>query len=257
MDEAGGAGEIEGEIAGGRLACGRILGQRPHDHLRDLGGHPGGRLGDGVEVVPQLREQRECGVEQWRPGEQFVQEHTERVQVGGRPQPAFEDLFRRHVLRRADDPTRGGRRPVEEFRDPEVGHLHQAGGVEQNVVRLDVAVQHALGMCTGQRLRDGQADRAGAFGRYACPPAGQSPPCQQLHHDEAEAVVLDVVVDPDHMWMIKTGEQARLRGEASGGVLLRRGQHLDRDITFQLAMPARQHMREPAGTQPGAQLVMG
>ncbi len=59
------------------------------------------------------------------------------------------------------------------------------------------------------------------------------------------------------MWMIKTGEQARLRGEASGGVLLRRGQHLDRDITFQLAMPARQHMREPAGTQPGAQLVMG
>ncbi len=116
-------------------------------------------------MVPQLCEQRQRGVEQRRPGEQFVQEHTERVQIGGRPQSAFEDLLRRHVLGRPDDPARGGRRPVEEFRDPEVGHLHQAGGVEQNVVRFDVAVQHALGMCTGQRLRDGQADRAGALGR--------------------------------------------------------------------------------------------
>ncbi len=59
------------------------------------------------------------------------------------------------------------------------------------------------------------------------------------------------------MRMIKTGEQPRLRGETGRGVLLRRGQHFDRDIAFQVAMPARQDMREPAGTQPGAQLVMG
>ncbi len=182
---------------------------------------------------------RQSRIEQRCPDEQLVQEHPEGIQVGGRPQPTADELFGRHVLRGPDEHARGGRRPVENLRDPEVGDLEQASGVEQNVVGLDVAVQYPLGMRAGQRRGHRQTDRAGTLRWDARPPTGQRPPTQQLHDDQMQLVGLDVIVDPHDMRMIHRGEDPCLGFETAWRVLLRRGQHLDRNIAIKVAVPAR------------------
>ncbi len=72
-----------------------------------------------------------------------------------------------------------------------------------------------------------------------------------------QVVGLDIVIDPHHMRMIHGSEDPRLGLETTWRVLLRRGQYLDRDITVQVAVPARQHQPERARTQFGAQVVAG
>ncbi len=72
-----------------------------------------------------------------------------------------------------------------------------------------------------------------------------------------QVVGLDIVIDPHHMRVIQGCEDPRLGLETTRRVLLRRGQYLDRDITVQVAVAARQHQPERARTQFGAQVVAG
>ncbi len=126
-------------------------------------------------LLPQ-RLRRQGRVEQRHPGQQLVQEHPERVQIGRRPQPATDVLLGSHVLRGPDPRARGRRRPGENLRDPEIGDFQQVGGVEQDVVRFDVTVQHTPVVRAGQRRGHRQPDRAGTLARHPGPPTGQRPP---------------------------------------------------------------------------------
>ncbi len=70
------------------------------------------------------------------------------------------------------------------------------------------------------------------------------PAGQLLHHEEAEALVLDEVVDRHDVRMVERRKQARLRDEASthGGVTGERArQLLDRDLAAELTVSAREH----------------
>ncbi len=178
VDGGGGVGELERERVRGRRARRRVLGQGVQDHL----GHPGGdslrRRGEPVEVVLPQHAQRQFRVERRLPCQQVVEHDTEGVQVGGRPQPAPRDLFGGHVHRGALECAGGRRRPLHEFRDPEVGDLEQAGGVEQHVVGFDVAVQHSPAVGVGQGCGRGQTHRAGVPRRHAAAAAGQRSPAE-------------------------------------------------------------------------------
>ena len=70
-----------------------------------------------------------------------MQNHTERVDIRALVDDIAAHLLRRQILRRTEkltclrDRGRGG-----EARDPEVGDLRTALGVEQHVLRLQIAM---------------------------------------------------------------------------------------------------------------------
>ena len=103
------------------------------------------------------------------------------------------DLLGGHVLRRADDLAGAGQRQVlrlaaHQLRDAEVGDLHPALLVEQDVFRLDVAVDHAVvvGVLQGvANLRhDGQGFLGCELARVQQPP--QVHAVDELHEEVVE-----------------------------------------------------------------------
>ena len=81
--------------------------------------------------------------------------------MSARPSSGFAAcLLGCEVLGRTDDHVGAGlvRVAAQRARDPEVGDYGVAVGVEEDVVHLDVAVDHALAMRVAERLRDVYAD---------------------------------------------------------------------------------------------------
>ncbi len=257
VGDGGGACQVEGEGVRGRRAIHGILGQSLHDHSGDRGGNPGRRGGNGVEVVlPQLAD-RQGRVERRRAGQQQVEHDSEGVQVRGRSQPPTGDLFGGHVGGGSRRTAGDDRRSFKDFCDAEVGDLEQAGGVEQHVVRLYVAVQHPMGVRAGQRCGHRQPHGAGPLRGQIGPATGQRPSGQELHDDQMQVVSLDIVVDPDHMRMVHGGEYLSLGGEIGRRPFVTRGQDLDRNIAVQSSVPASQHQAECSRAEFGAQVVAG
>ncbi len=203
VDDSRSPSQIQSERVG-RLRAGRgILRQRAHHQIRHRGRHPNRRRRKNIKVMMDKRRGRQRRIKRRRPGQQLIQQHPQGVQIGGRAQPATEDLFGGHIPRSTDNRARGSRRSLHDFRDTEVGDFQQAGGVEQNVVRFDVTVQHPPAMRTGQRRSHRQPHRTRRLRRHTRPPTGQRPPAQQLHHDQMQIVCGDRVIDPDDMRMVQ------------------------------------------------------
>ena len=99
---------------------------------------------DGGSLLPGLREHLRDGVrglERRPPGEQLEEDDPERVHVALRPDLSAARLLGRHVLGRPDDGARRGQRRVREGpSDAEVRDLGVALAVEEDVRRLQVAV---------------------------------------------------------------------------------------------------------------------
>ena len=91
-------------------------------------------------------------------GQQLVQRQAEAIDVAAGVRLPLEAL-RRHVFERADQIA--GVRQVhllEELRHSEIGHPHDALLVEQQIGRLNIAVQHALSVGVRQGVGDLYAD---------------------------------------------------------------------------------------------------
>ncbi len=69
--------------------------------------------------------------------------------------------------------------------------------------------------------------------------------------------MLDVVVDPDDVWVVHSGQQPGLCFEAGLGAFVGRGEDLDRYLAVQAAVPASEHQAEVSGAEFGTQLVDG
>jgi hypothetical protein len=121
------------------------------------------RLGRQVGVNPFARLRRRGHLERQSSGQQFEQRHTQRIQVaaGVDRKAGAPAVLGRHVGRRAADHPRHVRRRRRGVHglggDAEAGQAAAAGGVDDEVARLDVAVHQPRLVRGAQRRR--HADR--------------------------------------------------------------------------------------------------
>src|SRR5439155_18487810 len=92
--------------------------------------------------------------DRWFSREHLEQQAPETVDVGtGVELPAPQGLLRAHIRRRADGLARPGETlaagRADRARDPEVREDRVAAG-EQDILGLDVAVDHSLGVCIAE-----------------------------------------------------------------------------------------------------------
>ena len=147
-----------------------------------------------------------------RPVKQRVQHGAQAVDVagGGHGAAAAAGLLGRHVRRRAEDRPGLGELDVglDLLRQPEVGDVRMALVVDQDVGRLEVAVQDAAGVGVGHRLgRLGH--QAGGGPRVVLVAAQQRHEAaagDQLHAEVVLAVVLADLVDRHDARVVEQGD---------------------------------------------------
>ncbi|MEY2512728.1 MAG: hypothetical protein QOJ89_86 [bacterium] len=211
---------LERELAGGRLARGRILRQRASEDrvervqlrrdMRQLGRR-------GVQVRPHARCRR-VALERHAAAEHPKQDAAEGVDVGRGADGVAADLLGRRVVGAAD-PLVGARRAVARRCQPRQAEVRQeraVAGADEDVRRLDVAVHEADRMCRAERVGDLREDRDDAprrqaLGRHKLAQVG---PLDEAHRDERHAVAVAGVVDGDDVRVIEHRGDARLVLEA-------------------------------------------
>ena len=153
-------------------------------------------------------------------GEHFVKDHAERIDVGAMVGClGSRVLFRGHVVRRADSLLLVWRAVApQHLGDAEVGDFHLAGLVEQQVFRLDVAVDDCMIVRVLQRVADWRHDGQGLF---RLQPARAEELAQVhavniLHQQVKQPVGLSEVVDRDNVRVTQFCERLGLASEAFG-----------------------------------------
>ena len=168
----------------------------------------GGRF--GLHHVTQ-RGQRRGPAERRPAGQQFVEHRAERIDVAGRADVAMPagGLLRRHVAGTAHDDARL-RQPAVVFHDlgqAEVGDPRLIGGVDEHVLRLQVAMQGATLMGEVDRLGD-DLDVARRDLRRQRPVLHEGPEVATghvVHREVMLAVMLADLVDGDDVGVLQVG----------------------------------------------------
>jgi hypothetical protein len=186
-----------------------------------------------------FRRRRRKPADRQFPGEHFIEDDAERIDVGsvihlGRSL----QLLGRHVMRGAQGRARPGerdllRRGADQLGDAEVGDLHTALGIEQDVLRLDVAVQNALFVGVLQRLTDLRHDGQRLSRREPPGPhrLAQVHAIHELHEQVVKAARLSKVVHADDVRVVQSGEHPAFAVETLGEVRIAGqpvGQQLER-----------------------------
>jgi hypothetical protein len=168
-------------------------------------------------------------------GQRLIQHDAERIEVRLAADGVPERLLGGDVVGRAEHaPADRQAGLVAAAGDPEVGDLGSRLGVEQDVLRLDVAVDDPVRVGGVQRARDLDRERHGLGDRQPPDPADallQRLALDVLEHDERHAVVLARVQHGDDVGVLELRHRARLAAEALDVLDLsadRSGQHLDR-----------------------------
>jgi hypothetical protein len=232
-----------GEGAGRRPACRRVLGgcaeDGPGHVFLDFRNR---RQRHGLARLFHQDRHRSVGGEGHASGEKFVGHDAQRVDVDRLVDRFPERLLRRHVLRCAGDHpglghVGGG---FDHLGDAEVGEIHTARIVEQDVLRLHIAVDDpgAVGVVEslGHILED-----ARAFARSqsaVLDSLGERPPGNEAHgHPRCPGFGVDVVrEDRNDLRMFETRDGLRLPTEALGerGVVEELGrQDLERHVAVE------------------------
>ena len=173
-----------------------------------------------------------------------MQHATQRVHIGSRVDPAAADLFRGDVVERADPSPAAGRAAAGEhlLREPEVAQVDVPGRIDQQVRRLDVAVDETGPVDLVDR-RAGLADDAGRFGdgeaAAVAHPAVQIRSGDETHGDVGDSVGLPGFIHRDDIRVIEAAAacaSARKRcrtsslSSSSGAITLSATIALERDL---------------------------
>ena len=156
-------------------------------------------------------------------GEHLEQQHAERVDVGASVGDALGHQLRRQVgdgaHQHAARRRRRGRR-ADRASQAEVGHLDLAAWVDQDVLRLDVAVDDARLVRRGDRLEDLLQQGEGSARRQRRLVADQVAQGMTsgdvLHREEQRAVVVALVVDGHDVRVCQAGPPPGPRGRTAG-----------------------------------------
>ena len=230
------------------VAVGRLL----RHHLPQHGEHPGGHV--GAERLDRLRFARlvrdelrgDRPVRERRlAGEHEVERAAERVDVGPDVHHVADGLLRGEVVGRAEDALvvvllgDAVLLLVEEPGQAHVEDLDDAGAVEQQVARLDVAVNHAefVGVLHADRrlgdvVRGPDRVERLLLQHVAGDDLLEARPVHVLHDEEVQLLVLVDVVGADDVRVVEGGDGPGLAVEP---VQVRRvvelldRQHLERD----------------------------
>ena len=193
-------------------------------------------------------------------GTHLVQHAPKAEQVGAVIDRATLGLLRRHVGRRACDrpDLRQPHVGVGDPGQPEIQDLHpEARGrrFEPDVLRLDVAVHHAL-LVGGPQARGNLAgDGHSLAGRQlavAFQPGAERLAVQQLHGQVRRAAVLAHLVDRDDMVVLDRRRRPSLAQEPCPRRLagrLRRLHHLQRHAPLELRVDGLQHHAHAAAAE--------
>ena len=207
------------------------------------------------------------------PGEHEVQRAPERVDVGAHVHHVRHRLFGREIIGRAKHAlvvvllSYAVLLLVEESRQPHVENFDHAGAVEEQVPRLDVAVNHAQfvrvlhpdrGLCD---VMCG-ANRVEQFllQRVAPDDFLQTVPVHVLHDQEVQLVVLIDVVGADDVRVVERGDGAGLAVEPVQVRLVLEflhRQHLERHQPPHERVFAQVHGAHAAGADQLEQPVLG
>ena len=155
------------------------------------------------------------------------------------------DLFRRHVMRRADRPFRVRQHYVRlaprDFGNAKIGNFHPPFFVQQNVLRLDVAMDDAFVMRELQRLANLRHDLQ-CFARLEFAGPLQLPqiqPIHKLHDEEGQPVHLAEFVQRHDIGMAQLCQCPRFAIEPLGKT--RTAGHLRRQ-NFQRHQPIQRRL---------------
>jgi hypothetical protein len=171
--------------------------------------------------------------------------------------------FGGHVGRGAEDRARLGELAValDAPRQPEVGDVCLALLVEQDVGRLQVAVEDAAHVrmmhCFGRRRH--QARRGAGVVAILPQPAGQAAAGDQLHAEVALPLVLAHLVDRDDVRVVERGDRLSLVLEPPQLVLageLGGADHLEGDGAVETDLPRLVHQAHAAAAELARQLVV-
>ena len=245
------------------------LRRRPVDHLR----HDFDQQSALVRPTPAeaFVEHDAEAVDVARLGRSFSEQHLRR-HVRGRSEHRLRarahdrvgTVIRRHRLAQdLDDLRRRDRarprrvvraRVFEPARDSEIDDLHLAGAPDDDVLRLDVAMQDSGAVCCRDRRCDLRADREERASLDAVlQQLAQRPPRQILHRDEVLAVVLADLVDRHDARVIQRRQRLRfvaqraLRGVAS--------QQLQRDVALERRISREEDLTHPAVAEQAHDLI--
>ena len=199
------------------------------------------------------------------PARHLCQHHAEGKQVGSRiERPPFQ-LFRRHVVGRADDHSLGrqlrfsdrasgsvGRNEIlDPLGKPEVHHLHMALLGEHDVGGLQVAVQKPDGMRFQKRLGNlaGHANRLRQRHGTLEQPVMQGGAGDVLHHQEQFVAVCANFEDLADVWVIQRSDGQRFAAKTLPRLAVGRHpcrQELDGDLAFEPGIPGAIHLAHAA-----------
>ncbi len=222
----------------------RVLAQAALDHRPQRVRHGGGAARLGAQMLVQHL-QGAATAERGTAGDQLVEHDPGAVDVHGGGLRAALGGLRRDVRGRADELLGAGQaRGVGEAGDAEVGEhrVHLAAGLlQQDVGRLEVAVDHAVGVAGGERVRDLGGQQGGGDGGEGTvlPQVAVQVGAVDEVHDEGEQIALDdQVPHPDDVRVGEPEQDGALPQEAHHDVRVARElllEDLDRDG---LARPA-------------------
>ena len=189
------------------------------------------------------------------PGQQFVEDGPETVDVGRRAEPApAQGLLGGHVGRRAHDHARP-RQAVVLLDAPgqaKIGDVGLSVAVNQDVARLEVAVQNAALMGVMDRPSHGSQHLSRARGLHAGRRAAEAPALDQFHGEVVLAVLLADLVDGHDVGVIERcgglGFALEALNVGRGGELSGEN-HLDGDQAIEAQLQGLVHHSHAAARQ--------
>ena len=243
--------------AGGRAVVG-VARQQPVDQVDET---PWDRRAQAAEVGRIALQAGEGGVgvglaeERHPAGEALVQHEPQRVEVGPPVEAAAAHLLGRQVLGRPHHDVVAGQvvaGAVEALGDPEVGQQDPAVGGDEDVARLDVAVDEAGVVGGVERRRDARADvdrQLGAQPGLHVEQLAQALAVDELHDDGLAALVLEDVVDGDDVRVGQPGHGDGLTAETLGDDRVggqARLEPLEGDLAIERDVGGEPHLGHPA-----------